>query len=152
MKNIHVLPKPAQAIERFDVCLFDKPITINGVTYTGATRTREAKVRDRINAERWCNEVLGFKTGDGVIAGIASVVMEFGTIEGNTELDENGALIGPLKLTNRQALAADTIIDSFAYDEFTWLARLLGKEMPSPESKSQILENSSNTLPTEKSE
>ena len=146
------LLKGIQIIERFNLCVFRNPVKINGVTYTGATRTHEAKVRDRINAERWSKEELGFVCGDGIIAGIASTVLEFGVIEGNTDLDSKGKVIGPVTLSKKSALAPDAIVDNFTYDDFQILAMLMGKETPSPELERESSSNSSNTPPIEKSE
>ncbi|ODS05193.1 hypothetical protein [Vibrio scophthalmi] len=146
------LLKGVQIIERFNVCVFRHPVQINGAIYTGATRTHEAKVRDRINAERWSKEELGFVCGDGIIAGVASAILEFGTIEGNTELDADGRVIGPVTLTQKATLAPDMIVDNFTYDDFQILAMLMGKEAPLPESEREISNNSSNTPPIEKLE
>ena len=150
-KKITVSPE-IQAIEKFDLCLFNRPIVIDGVSYTGAKRVKPAVVRDRIDAVRWCKDELGFECQDGIIAGLATSTMMFGTVEGNTDTDDNGELIGPLTLSNEKKLAPDTIIDHFIYDDFITMSLLMGKPMPSPESDSAILLKSSNTQPTNESE
>ena len=146
-KKITVSPE-IQAIEKFDVCLFNRPVVIDGASYTGAKRVKPAVVRDRIDAVRWCKDELGFECMDGIIAGLATSTMMFGTIDGNTGTDDNGELIGPLTLSNEKTLAPDTIIDHFTYDDFITMSILMGKEMPSPESDSVTLSNSSSTQPT----
>ncbi len=147
-KGVNTASVEVQAIEKFDVCLFNRPVVISGTTYTGAKRIKEAVVRDRIDAVRWCKDVLGFECQDGIIAGLATATMEFGTIEGNTELNEDGNLTGPLTLQNGSALAADIIIDNFIYDDFIMMSILMGKSTPSQESNNAISLESSNTQQT----
>ncbi|MBE8578726.1 hypothetical protein [Vibrio sp. OPT18] len=146
------LPIDTQAIERFGLCVFNKPVVIDGATYTGARRVVEATVRDRIEAERWCRDEFGFVSSDGILAGIASKVIEFGNVEGKYELDKNGKIIGPLNLVNGKSLPPDQIVSHFSYDDFTLVAIVLGKTTPSSESETQSSENSLNASPTEKSE
>ncbi|WP_367971592.1 hypothetical protein RJD38_21125 [Vibrio scophthalmi] len=146
------LPKDIQAIERFGVCVFSEPIIIDGIKYTGARRVQKALVRDRIEAERWCKEEFGFTSGDGIIAGIASTTVEFGQVDGDYNVKDDGNIIGPLRLINGKSLAPDQIVSNFSYEDFTLVALLMGKTTPSPESEAQNSESSSNALVTEKSE
>lgn len=137
-----------QAIEKYDICIFESPLVVNGKSYSGAMREREVIVRDRIDAERWSKEALGFFCTDGVIAALASATMKFGTIEGSLEPDKNGLLTEALTVSNVDVLAADMIVDSMSYENFTMVSLLMGKPHRSQLLKSETLLKSSDSQPT----
>lgn len=141
-----------QALEKYGIAVLSNEV-INGQQFiNAAVKTREPVVRDRIDAVRWCNNELGFESSDGVIAGMASNVLLFGTLKGDLTVDKKGMLIGPLEVINQAPLAVDFIVDNFKYGDFITLSLLMGKPMSSQESMTTSSEESSSALPTAASE
>lgn len=141
-----------QAIDKFGIAILAHEYSHGQLIITAAIKTRTAVVRDRINAVRWCKDVIGFESSDGVIAAMASNVLSFGTLKGELVLDDNGDLIGPLEVINHQSMPADFIVDNFEYDDFIMLSLLMGKPTPSSKSQTEHLNQSSSTQVTNKSE
>lgn len=123
-----------QAIEQFNIVMLSKPILVNGKTYNAAKLHRQTIVRDRINASYWCNKELGFECHDGVVAGIASSVLHFGTLNvqrSEIAINHDSKMIETsLELNEPEQLAPDHLVDNLLYDDFTWLAVLVGKKTP----------------------
>ncbi|MGR5240206.1 hypothetical protein ACPV36_04855 [Photobacterium damselae] len=119
---------------------------------TAAIKQRTSVVRDRINAVRWCKDTFGFECSDGVIAGMASETLSFGTLKGDLTLNENGDLVGELEVVDHQRLPVDYIVDNFEYDDFIMLSLLMGKPTPSSESNQESSEQSSSVPVTNESE
>ena len=141
-----------QALEKYGIAVLSNEVINGQQVINAAVKTREPVVRDRIDAVRWCRNELGFESSDGVIAGMASNVLLFGTLKGDLTVDEKGVLVGPLEVINQAPLAVDFIVDNFQYGDFITLSLLMGKPMSSQESMTTSSEESSSALPTAVSE
>ena len=153
MLTANDLNTPAmQALDKYNIAVLSEEVSYGGKKFNAAIKVRKVVVRDRIDAVRWCKEVLGFESSDGIIAGMASSNLVFGTLKGDLTVDKKGVLIGPLEVINQEPLPVDWIVDTFEYDDFTMLALLTGKPMPSFASKTESSEQLSSALPVNASE